>query len=113
MDAAERILERVYRYLLEWQMDGAGGRNLFPAVCNNLAAVRLSAGNVGSARELCAAGIRRCMGAGLLLPLPFLYGNLSNVLAALGKTADAQQSYSRMRLLQEMLDEEKSAPSYV
>jgi transcriptional regulator with XRE-family HTH domain len=113
LDAADRVLERACRYLLEWQMDGDGGRNLFPAVCNNLAAVRLAAGSVGSARELCTLGISRCLNAGLLLPLPSLYGNLSNVLAAQHDTANAQQAYSRMRLLQEMLSEQEPVPMSV
>jgi hypothetical protein len=113
LDAAERILERVHGYLLEWQMDGEGGRNLFPAICNNLAAVRLATGSVGCARELCMSGINRCLNAGMLLPLPALYGNLSNALASLHKTGAAQQAYSRMRMLQEMLAERDPAPASV
>lgn len=106
-ESANRILERVYEYLKKWHADGELGRYLLPAVCNNLAAVKLSTGLVHPARILCDAGISRCLNAGLLVPLPSLYGNLSNVLLALHETADAQQAYSRMSVLSEMLSERK------
>ena len=104
-ESANRILERVYEYLKKWHGAGEFGRYLLPAVCNNLAAVKLSTGLTYPARVLCDAGIRRCLNAGLLLPLPSLYGNLSNVLYALHETADAQQAYSRMSVLRGMLSE--------
>ena len=111
-EPANRILERVYTYLKKWHTDGEIGRYLLPAVCNNLAAVKLSAGLVYPARIFCDAGISSCLSAGLLIPLPSLYGNLSNVLFALHETSDAQQAYSRMSVLREILAEreETSAP---
>lgn len=104
-EAANRILERLYEYLKKWHTDGEVGRYLLPAVCNNLAVVKLGAGLVYPARNLCNAGISRCLSAGLLIPLPSLYGNLSNILHALHETADAQQAYSRMSVLRGMLSE--------
>ena len=104
-ESANRILERVYTYLKKWHIDGEIGRYLLPAVCNNLAAVKLSAGLVYPARIFCDAGISSCLSAGLLIPLPSLYGNLSNILSELHETTDAQQAYSRMRLLREILSE--------
>lgn len=112
-EAANRILERLYNYLQEQCMDGELGNRLFPAVCNNLAAVKLNAGLIHPARVLCDKGISRCLCAGLLLPLPSLYGNLSNALVSLHETAGAQQAYSRMHVLNEMLMEregENAAP---
>lgn len=111
-EPANRILERVYTYLKKWHSDGEIGRYLLPAVCNNLAAVKLSAGLVYPARIFCDAGISSCLSTGLLIPLPSLYGNLSNVLFALHETSDAQQAYSRMSVLREILAEreETSAP---
>lgn len=104
-ESANRILERVYTYLKKWHTGGEIDRYLLPAVCNNLAAVKLSTGLVHPARIFCDAGISSCLSAGLLIPLPSLYGNLSNVLFALHETADAQQAYSRMSLLREILKE--------
>lgn len=111
-EPANRILERIYTYLKKWHTDGETGRYLLPAVCNNLAAVKLSEGLVYPARTVCDAGISSCLRAGLLIPLPSLYGNLSNALSALHETADAQQAYSRMRVLREILAErgEAAAP---
>ncbi len=108
-EPANRILERVYTYLKKWYTDGETGRYLLPAVCNNLAAVKLRAGLVYPARTVCDAGISSCLRAGLLIPLPSLYGNLSNVLSAMHETADAQQAYSRMRVLREILAERQEA----
>lgn len=108
-EQANRILERLYAYLNKWHAGGEVGRNLLPVVCNNLAAVKMSNGLTHPARIYCDAGISCCLNAGLLVPLPSLYGNLSNVLYALHETADAQQAYSRMRLLRELLDERESA----
>lgn len=108
-EPANRILERVYTYLKKWHSDGEIGRYLLPAVCNNLAAVKLSAGLVYPARIFCDAGISSCLSAGLLIPLPSLYGNLSNVLFALHETSDAQQAYSRMSVLREILSEREEA----
>ena len=108
-EPANRILERVYTYLQEWHSDGEIGRYLLPAVCNNLAAVKLNAGLVYPARIFCDAGISSCLSAGLLIPLPSLYGNLSNVLFALHETSDAQQAYSRMSVLREILSEREEA----
>lgn len=108
-EPANRILERVYTYLKKWHSDGEIGKYLLPAVCNNLAAVKLSAGLVYPARIFCDAGISSCLSAGLLIPLPSLYGNLSNVLFALHETSDAQQAYSRMSVLREILSEREEA----
>ena len=108
-EPANRILERVYTYLKKWHSDGEIGRYLLPAVCNNLAAVKLNAGLVYPARIFCDAGISSCLSAGLLIPLPSLYGNLSNVLFALHETSDAQQAYSRMSVLREILSEREEA----
>ena len=108
-EPANRILERVYTYLKKWHTDGEIGKYLLPAVCNNLAAVKLSAGLVYPARIFCDAGISSCLSAGLLIPLPSLYGNLSNVLFALHETSDAQQAYSRMSVLREILSEREEA----
>ena len=105
IESANRILERVYEYLKIWHENGELGRYLFPAVCNNLAAVKLSAGLVYPARNLCDTGISRCLNAGLLIPLPSLYGNLCSVLQEMHETADAQQAYSRMRMLRGILSE--------
>ena len=113
LETANRIFERVYEYLIKWHADGELGRYLLPTVCNNLAAVKLGTGLVHPARVLCDAGIRICQNSGLLIPLPSLYGNLSNILFALRETADAQQAYSRMRLLRAILaerEEEKAPP---
>ena len=104
-EPANRILERIYEYLKNWHAHGELGRYLLPVVCNNLAAVKLTNGLVYPARILCDAGISCCLNAGLLVPLPSLYGNLSNVLYALHETADAQQAYSRMSVLRGMLSE--------
>ena len=104
-EAANRILERVYEYLKKWHVNGEWGNYLLPAVCNNLAAVKLSSGLTDPARSLCDAGIRRCINAGLLIPLPSLYGNLCNALCALHETAGAQLAYSRMSVLRSMLSE--------
>lgn len=104
-ESANRILERVYEYLKQWHIGGELGRYLLPAVCNNLAAVKLSIGLIHPARTLCDAGISSCLNAGLLIPLPSLYGNLSNVLFALHETANAQQAYSRMSALRGILSE--------
>ena len=104
-EQANRILERLYTYLQKWHAGGEVGRNLLPVVCNNLAAVKMSNGLTHPAHIYCDAGINSCLNAGLLVPLPSLYGNLSNVLHALHETADAQQAYSRMRMLQELLAE--------
>lgn len=108
-ESANRILERLYGYLEKWHENGELGRYLLPAVCNNLAAVKLSTGLVHPARMLCDAGISHCLNAGLLVPLPSLYGNLSNILFALHETADAQQAYSRMSVLREILSEREEA----
>lgn len=104
-EAANRILERLYSYLQKQCMDGEIGNRLFPVVCNNLAAAKLHAGLAHPARMLCDEGIRRCLNAGILMPLPSLYGNLSNVLISLHETVRAQQAYSRMHVLNEMLAE--------
>lgn len=102
-ESANRILERLYRYLLEQYVDGEMGALLFPMVCNNLAAIKQNAGLFHPARTLCDKGISRCLNAGRLLPLPSLYGNLSNTLSSLHETAQAQQAYSRMHVLREIL----------
>lgn len=111
LEAANRILERVYTYLQKWHGDGEIGRFLYPAVCNNLAAVKLSSGLTLPARKLCDVGISRCLSDGLLVPLPSLYGNLSNVLFALHETAGAQKAYSRMTFLNEILSEREQVPT--
>lgn len=108
-EAANRILERVHEYLKKWHADGETGRYLLPVVCNNLAVVKLSTGLVYPARAFCDAGISCCLNAGLLVPLPSLYGNLSNVLYALNETAEAQQAYSRMRVLRGILSRREEA----
>lgn len=108
-ESAGRILDRLYSYLQEQYVDGEMGAQLFPVVCNNLAAIRQSEGLFGPARRLCDKGIRRCLNAGRLLPLPNLYGNLSNTLVSLHETAKAQQAYSRMHVLHEILKERKNA----
>lgn len=107
--SANRILERLYSYLQEQYVDGEVGELLFPVVCNNLAAVKQNDGLFYPARTLCDKGIRRCLNAGRLLPLPNLYGNLSNALFALHETAEAQHAYSRMHILHEMLGEREEA----
>ena len=110
-ESANRILERVYEYLKQWHTGGELGKYLLPVICNNLAAVKLSTGLVHPARTLCNAGISTCLSAGLLIPLPTLYGNLSNVLFALHETADAQQAYSRMSVLRGILMEREESAS--
>ena len=104
-EAANRILERVYEYLQEWHVGGEMARYLLPVVCNNLAAVKMSSGLIYPARLLCDTGINCCLNTGLLVPLPALYGNLSNVLFELRETAAAQKAYSRMNVLRGMLTE--------
>ena len=108
-ETANRILERVYEYLQEWYAGGGIGTYLLPVVCNNLAAVKMSSGLTHPARLLCDAGIRCCLNTGLLVPLPTLYGNLSNVLFELRETADAQKAYSRMNVLRGILAEREEA----
>lgn len=107
-ESAGRILERLYRYLCEQYVDGEVGAQLFPMVCNNLAALKQNAGLFYPARSLCDKGIRRCLNAGRLLALPNLYGNLSNTLLSLHETAQAQQAYSRMHVLHEILKEREA-----
>lgn len=108
-ETANRILERVYEYLQEWYAGDGMGTYLLPVVCNNLAAVKMSSGLTHPARLLCDAGIRCCLNTGLLVPLPTLYGNLSNVLFELRETADAQKAYSRMNVLRGILAEREEA----
>ncbi len=108
-ESANRILERLYSYLSEQYVDGEVGVLLFPVVCNNLAAIKQNAGLFYPARMLCDKGIRRCLSGGRLLALPSLYGNLSNTLFSLHETAQAQQAYSRMHMLQEILKERGEA----
>ena len=103
LESANRILERVYGYLKKWHTHGELERYLLPAICNNLAAVKLSNGLSAPARIYCDAGINSCLNAGLLIPLPTLYGNLSNVLFELHETAAAQKAYSRMNVLRGIL----------
>ena len=105
LEPANRILERVYEYLQKWHAGGEVERYLLPAICNNLAVVKLSNGLSAPARIFCDAGIQFCLNAGLLIPLPTLYANLSNVLLELHETAAAQQAYSRMNVLRGMLAE--------
>lgn len=105
LEPANRILERVYDYLKKWHAGGEVERDLLPVICNNLAAVKLSNGLCAPARIFCDRGISFCLHAGLLIPLPTLYGNLSNVLLALHETVAAQQAYSRMKMLRGMLAE--------
>ena len=71
-DHAMRILERLYEYLQEWHRYGEIGRYLYPVVCNNLAAVKLVQGYARPARQLCDAGISKCLNTGMMLPLPEL-----------------------------------------
>lgn len=106
-EAANRILDRLYNYVQEQSMDGEIGNRLFPVICNNLAAIKLNAGYAHPARKLCEKGISRCLNAGLILPLPSLYGNLSNALFSLHETVRAQQAYSRMHVLNEILAEQE------
>lgn len=110
-DHAMRILERLYEYLQEWHRYGEIGRYLYPVVCNNLAAVKLVQGYARPARQLCDAGISKCLNTGMMLPLPELYGNLSNILYTLEKPGDAQRAYARMQSLSEMLAERERIPS--
>lgn len=105
LENANRILERLYEYLQKWQIGGEILRYLFPVICNNLAVVKLDLGLVYPARIFCDAGISSCLNEGMWMPLPSLYGNLSNVLSALHETAGAQQAYSRMRILREIFAE--------
>ena len=104
-EASNRILERLCGYLKRWHTGGEINRYLYPVVCNNLAAVKLSNGLLHPAHMACDTGISSCLNNGMLMPLPNLYGNLSNVLYALEETSDAQQAYSRMIMLREMLAE--------
>lgn len=104
-DHAMRIFERLHEYLQEWHRYGDVGRYLYPVVCNNLAAVRLIQGYAHPARMVCDAGINKCLSTGMMLVLPELYGNLSNILYTLEEQHEAQQAYARMRTLSEMLAE--------
>lgn len=109
-DHAMRIFERLHEYLQEWHRYGDVGRYLYPVVCNNLAAVRLIQGYAHPARMVCDAGINKCLSTGMMLVLPELYGNLSNILYTLEKQHEAQQAYARMRTLTEMLAERERLP---
>lgn len=109
-DHAMRIFERLHEYLQEWHRYGDVGRYLYPVVCNNLAAVRLIQGYAHPARMVCDAGINKCLSTGMMLVLPELYGNLSNILYTLEKQYEAQQAYARMRTLTEMLAERERLP---
>lgn len=102
---AARVLERLYAYLQKWHMQGEVSRYLFPVVCSNLATVRLKCGLLQPARISCDMGIRRCLNSGMLLPLPSLYGTLSRVLFALQDAEGAQNAYSRMMVLSDLLNE--------
>lgn len=104
-ESANRILERLYSYLTEQYVDGEISSQLFPVVCNNLAAVKQNAGLSCQARALLDKGIHCCLNGGRLLALPSLYGNLSNALFSLHETAGAQQAYSRMHMLRGILRE--------
>ncbi len=104
-DHAMRIFERLHEYLQEWHRYGDVGRYLYPVVCNNLAAARLIQGYAHPARIVCDAGINKCLSTGMMLVLPELYGNLSNILYTLEEQHEAQQAYARMRTLSEMLAE--------
>ncbi len=109
-DHAMRIFERLHEYLQEWHRYGDVGRYLYPVVCNNLAAVRLIQGYAHPARMVCDAGINKCLSTGMMLVLPELYGNLSNILYTLEEQHEAQQAYARMRTLTEMLAERERLP---
>lgn len=109
-DHAMRIFERLHEYLQEWHRYGDVGRYLYPVVCNNLAAVRLIQGYAHPARMVCDAGINKCLSTGMMLVLPELYGNLSNILYTLEEQYEAQQAYARMRTLTEMLAERERLP---
>lgn len=102
-ESANRILERLSDYLEKWHAGGEIGRYLYPVVCNNLAAVKLSTGLMHPAYLACDNGIGSCLKNSVMMPLPSLYGNFSNVLYALGETAKAQQADSRMRALRSIL----------
>lgn len=110
-DHAMRIFERLHEYLQEWHRYGDVGRYLYPVVCNNLAAVRLIQGYAHPARMVCDAGINKCLSTGMMLVLPELYGNLSNILYTLEEQHEAQQAYARMRTLSEMLAEREHLSS--
>ncbi len=109
-EQAGHILQRVHDYLLKWHAQGEVGRYLFPAVCNNLAAVKMGGGLAQPARSLCDAGIRCCLDEGMLIPLPSLYGNLSNALSLQHEHTAAQKAYSRMKVLKELLLERPEDP---
>ena len=109
-DHAMRIFERLHEYFKEWHRYGDVGRYLYPVVCNNLAAVRLIQGYAHPARMVCDAGINKCLSTGMMLVLPELYGNLSNILYTLEEQHEAQQAYARMRTLTEMLAERERLP---
>lgn len=113
LEASNRILERLAAYLNEWHAGGEVERYLYPVVCNNLAAVKLSIGLSHPALLACDQGIASCLKNGILLPLPTLYGNQSNAFYALGETAEAQQADSRMRALRSMLSDRPDEPGPV
>ncbi len=103
---AMRILQRLHDYLQEWHRYGDVGRFLYPVVCNNLAAILLLQGQPHAARTVCDAGISKCISTGMMLVLPELYGNLSNILSTLQEQYGAQQAYARMLSLMELRGEQ-------
>lgn len=110
IESSCRILERLDEYLRGRQIDEEIKMHLLPMLHNNLATVKLRHQMYTPAKQMCLDGIYYSINAGMLTPLPYLFGNLSNTLFLLAETVEAQRMHAVSDVLMQLQKERDVRP---